>query len=116
MPGLTAAAKKLDNILTGVECKTTGKVGSVIIKGLSADSRTVRPGDLFAAVAGRNFDGHDFIDQAITNGCAAVLVNRERIGSPAATIAERVAVIEVEDTVLRVPTVKPPHRTWLKPC
>ena len=98
MPGLTTPAKKLEHVLAGVACRTTGKGESVIIKGLSADSRTVWPGDLFAAVAGRNFDGHDFIDQAIANGCSAVLVNRERNGSPAAPIAERVAVIEVEDT------------------
>ncbi len=98
MPGLTTPAKKLEHVLAGVECRTTGKGESVIIKGLSADSRTVRPGDLFAAVAGRNFDGHNFINQAIANGCSAVLVNRERNASPAATIAERVAMIEVEDT------------------
>ncbi|MGL4564968.1 MAG: Mur ligase domain-containing protein, partial [Halioglobus sp.] len=31
--------------------------------GVSTDSRTVRPGELFVALRGENFDGHDFLDQ-----------------------------------------------------
>ncbi|HEX6103754.1 MAG TPA: Mur ligase domain-containing protein, partial [Alphaproteobacteria bacterium] len=33
--------------------------------GVSIDSRTVKKGDLFVALAGPNFDGHDFIQAAI---------------------------------------------------
>nr|WP_245689199.1 UDP-N-acetylmuramoyl-L-alanyl-D-glutamate--2,6-diaminopimelate ligase [Roseospirillum parvum] len=43
------------------------------ISGLSADSRAIRPGWLFAALPGRRADGRVFIDQAIANGAAAVL-------------------------------------------
>ncbi len=44
------------------------------IRGLTADSRHVMPGYLFAALAGVKTDGGAFIDQAIARGAAAVLV------------------------------------------
>jgi UDP-N-acetylmuramoyl-L-alanyl-D-glutamate--2,6-diaminopimelate ligase len=45
----------------------------VKITGLSADSRTVRPGFLFAAIPGTRLDGRNFIDAAVRAGAAAVL-------------------------------------------
>ncbi len=43
------------------------------IEGLTADSRAVRPGFLFAALPGAKADGRDFIDQAVAQGAVAVL-------------------------------------------
>jgi len=43
--------------------------------GVSTDSRKVRPGELFVALRGENFDGHDFLDQVAAAGAAAALVN-----------------------------------------
>ena len=43
------------------------------IKGLTADSRQVAPGFLFAALPGSQHDGRDFIDQAVERGAVAVL-------------------------------------------
>lgn len=40
------------------------------------DSRRVRPGDLFVALAGDRFDGHDFIKDAFAKGAVAALVSR----------------------------------------
>jgi UDP-N-acetylmuramoyl-L-alanyl-D-glutamate--2,6-diaminopimelate ligase len=45
----------------------------VEITGLTADSREVRPGMLFAALPGSRADGRDFIDDAVARGAAAVL-------------------------------------------
>jgi len=43
------------------------------INSITADSRSVLPGGLFAALEGANCDGHDFIFQAMERGAAAVL-------------------------------------------
>lgn len=45
------------------------------IIGISIDSRTVEPGDLFIAIAGDRFDGHDFVDAALDAGASAALVS-----------------------------------------
>lgn len=50
--------------------------------GISTDTRSVRPGDLFIALRGDNFDAHDFIDQAIAAGAAGVVVSRQDIPLP----------------------------------
>jgi UDP-N-acetylmuramyl pentapeptide synthase len=38
--------------------------GSVMIDKLSTDSRTLKPGELFVALRGENFDGHNFVQAA----------------------------------------------------
>ncbi len=50
--------------------------GDVEIGGIAADSRRVRPGDLFVAVTGVNVDGHQFIAQAVVEGAVAVVGER----------------------------------------
>jgi UDP-N-acetylmuramoyl-tripeptide--D-alanyl-D-alanine ligase len=51
--------------------------------GVSIDSRTIKPGDLFVALAGPSFDGHDFVAEALTKGAAAAIVSRSPYGVPA---------------------------------
>ncbi len=43
---------------------------------VSTDSRAVRAGELFVALAGERFDAHDFVSQAQANGAVAALVSR----------------------------------------
>jgi UDP-N-acetylmuramoyl-tripeptide--D-alanyl-D-alanine ligase len=45
------------------------------VSGVSTDSRTVQPGDLFVALAGDRYDGHNFLAAVAQKGAAAVLVN-----------------------------------------
>lgn len=45
---------------------------AVVVKGLAVDSRAVKPGDLFFALAGSKTDGVRFIDSAIASGAVAV--------------------------------------------
>jgi len=42
--------------------------------GVSIDSRKIEPGDLFIAIPGEKFDGHDFVKEALKKGAAAAVV------------------------------------------
>ena len=68
-------ARPLTDLTKGLETRvqTTGPQGALEIRGLTADSRQVSPGDLFAALPGSHADGRDFIDQAVAQGAVAVL-------------------------------------------
>jgi UDP-N-acetylmuramyl pentapeptide synthase len=48
------------------------------IDALAGDSRAVRPGSLFIALRGERADGHDFIDDAITRGATAIVIDSVR--------------------------------------
>ncbi len=47
-----------------------------LVNSLCTDSRQARAGDLFVALAGERFDGHDFLTEAVRKGVSAVVVNR----------------------------------------
>src|ERR1041384_3556500 len=49
--------------------------GTTVINKLSTDSRTIKPGELFVALRGENFEGHDFIEAAAKAGAAGALVD-----------------------------------------
>ncbi|HEX3727547.1 MAG TPA: UDP-N-acetylmuramoyl-L-alanyl-D-glutamate--2,6-diaminopimelate ligase, partial [Pirellulales bacterium] len=57
----------------------------VQVASCSSDSRTCRPGDVFVALRGSNFDGHDFVDEALARGAVAIVTERP-LGIEAATI------------------------------
>ena len=46
-----------------------------VFKGVSIDSRTITPGQLFIAIRGEHNDGHKYIDQAVTRGASGVLTD-----------------------------------------
>ena len=48
--------------------------------GVSIDTRTLRPGDLFVALTGESRDGHAFAARALAAGAAGVMVSREIAG------------------------------------
>jgi len=48
------------------------KAEALVVRGLAVDSRAVKPGDLFFALAGSKTDGSRFIDAAIASGAVAI--------------------------------------------
>ncbi len=61
--------------------------------GVSTDSRTLRPGDLFIALTGDRFDGHRFLKEVIAKGAVALVVSDEKAaegigGAPIISVAD----------------------------
>jgi UDP-N-acetylmuramoyl-tripeptide--D-alanyl-D-alanine ligase len=65
------------------------------VGGISIDSRTLEPGDLFFAIRGAQHDGHDHVARAFESGAAGAVVSRER-APPLAALGPAFAV---EDTL-----------------
>ncbi|MFA6357660.1 MAG: UDP-N-acetylmuramoyl-tripeptide--D-alanyl-D-alanine ligase [Candidatus Omnitrophota bacterium] len=64
--------------------------------GISTDSRKLEPQEAFLALKGNNFDGHDFISEALKSKISSVIVENV----PKKLIPKQVAVIKVKDTLL----------------
>ena len=79
-------------LLAGAEEKTVSRV--------STDSREVIEGDLFFAIKGNRFDGHDFLNQAAEKGCRAMILSESEKVPPAfLKSGGGYNLILVEDTV-----------------
>jgi UDP-N-acetylmuramoyl-tripeptide--D-alanyl-D-alanine ligase len=65
-------------VLSELAQAVAGQVIGADVKcsGVSTDTRTLAPGDLFVALPGDNFDGHNYLDTARQLGAAAALVQR----------------------------------------
>ena len=67
-------------------------------RGISTDTRTLRPGNLFIALRGENFDGHDYLSAAAQRGASGLLIRTESFGK-AANQQNGLPVIGVTDTL-----------------
>ncbi|MDD4908899.1 MAG: UDP-N-acetylmuramoyl-tripeptide--D-alanyl-D-alanine ligase [Candidatus Omnitrophica bacterium] len=63
---------------------------------VSIDSRTVRQGDVFIAIKGKNFDGHDYVKEAVKKGANTLIIMRHLPGVGSSSNAN---IILVNDTV-----------------
>ncbi|MBP5242586.1 MAG: UDP-N-acetylmuramoyl-L-alanyl-D-glutamate--2,6-diaminopimelate ligase [Clostridia bacterium] len=73
--------------------KIVGEAAEVEISGVNADSRIIAKGEVFVALVGGDWDGHDYIFEAERRGAAAVVCHR-------ADDSARIPQIIVEDTRL----------------
>ena len=63
--------KRLSKIAEITNSRQFGK--DLLFKNVSIDSRSIKQGDLFVAIKGENFDGHDFIGQALEKGAVGIV-------------------------------------------
>jgi len=83
---------KLKNLLT-VDSVSDARFATLELGGVSADSRTVRPGDLFVAVPGAKEDGLRYVGQALAAGAAAIMAERV----PQTPLPPDIAFVKVHD-------------------
>jgi UDP-N-acetylmuramoyl-L-alanyl-D-glutamate--2,6-diaminopimelate ligase len=81
---------ELRALLTSVDAPSVAGDAARHIRGIAHDSRDTRPGFLFAALRGSTHDGHRFVDDAVSHGAVAVVIDRP-IDVPAGVTVVRVA-------------------------
>jgi len=69
--------------------------GNALIERISTDSRTIKRGELFVALRGENFDGHNFVESVAKTGAAGAIVDLIWTGK----IPANFTLIQVEDTL-----------------
>ena len=68
---------KLSSLIKGVEIKQTLNFKNINITNLSIRADEIEKNGLFFAIKGNNFDGSNFISQAILHGAKAVVCEKE---------------------------------------
>jgi UDP-N-acetylmuramoyl-tripeptide--D-alanyl-D-alanine ligase len=82
-----------------------------VAMGYSIDSRTLNPGDLFIAIAGERFDGHEYVEAVLGKGAVGVVVQtgKKVAGDPT-------RLLYVEDTLKALQSLgAAARRLWGKP-
>ena len=88
---------ELKKILNGIEnYKSKGDM-EIDVLSVEDNSKNVKPGSLFVAVRGYDFDGHDFIGEAISNGATSIILDMSA-DLKKIKIPENITVVIVQDS------------------
>ena len=74
---------------------------SAIAQGYSIDSRTIQPGELFFAVKGDRFDGHDFVLSALARGAVGAVIRKDQVSR----FSNPSNLLAVDDTLVALQTL-----------
>ncbi len=96
----------VDEILSVTHGKLVGGEKGGVFSGVCIDSRVVKPGQLFIALKGDRFDGHDFISQALEAGASGVILSM----SHQLRFKNKI-LIQVEDTLTTLQEIARAHRS-----
>lgn len=83
------------------------KGADVAFDAVSTDTRTLNPGELYVALKGENFDGHNFLDNAIAKGAIAAIVDRP--------LSTSIPTVQVVDTRIALGKIAAQRRQKLNP-
>ena len=72
------------------------------VKGVSTDTRSLRKGELFVAIEGKRYDGHDFIPEALSKGAGCIVSHRGKGSFRSFTTGEgrNRGIVKVGDTLI----------------
>jgi UDP-N-acetylmuramoyl-tripeptide--D-alanyl-D-alanine ligase len=88
--------------------------GEQVAEGYSIDSRSIQPGQLFFAIKGDRFDGHDFVETAFANGAVAAVIARAHAQRFAAIKNKQFLVVDNTLAALQILGAAV-RRLWGKP-
>ena len=83
--------------------------GPAVINKISTDSRTIKPGELFVALHGENFEGHDFVEASAKAGATGALVDLNWAGS----VPNNFVLLRATDTLQAYQTLAANYRRSL---
>src|SRR6478735_7656732 len=83
--------------------------GTLVINKVSTDSRTIKPGELFVALHGENFEGHDFIEASAKAGATGALVDLNWAGN----VPNNFVLLRATDTLQAYQTLAANYRRSL---
>lgn len=82
--------------------------------GYSIDSRTLKPGELFFAVRGDRFDGHDFVGSALERGASAAVVAKSKVLELPEAVRQQTLLIVDEPLITLQTLAAAVRRHWGK--
>jgi UDP-N-acetylmuramoyl-tripeptide--D-alanyl-D-alanine ligase len=107
MTGFSAALSTLIDLLAANPVGIASVNYQQLAVGVTTDTRTVQPGELFVALEGDRFNGHDFVAQAIAKGAIAAVVR------PGILTSADLPLLEVSDTLVAYQAL---GRWWRQQC
>ena len=93
MPCQFSLAQLVD-IIDAEPVNLSPEVTASVFTGITTDTRSLKPGEIFLALRGEKYDGHDFVEVAVAQGVIAAITDR-KVGSQFRQIPQ----LQVEDTL-----------------
>jgi alanine racemase len=93
----------LSEIISSMGAATVNYQHDIIVKGISTDTRSIKNGDIYIALKGEVYDGHDFVSIAQTKGACAVVCSKD--------IDSSLPILKVKDTLLGLQSLAAYYRT-----
>jgi len=80
--------------------KVVNQKGNPFLNGFSIDSRTLQPKEVFFAIRGVNFNGHDFLREALAKQAFAFVIDKSFFAEPDEILNDLYNVVIVDDVVI----------------
>jgi UDP-N-acetylmuramoyl-tripeptide--D-alanyl-D-alanine ligase len=96
--------------VTGGKLWNGAKRNQTVAKGVSIDSRTIKKGNLFVAIPGETYDGHQFVYEATNKGASVVIISKEKTTQMKSKELSEIPVVVVEDTKRALREIAAWHR------
>jgi UDP-N-acetylmuramoyl-tripeptide--D-alanyl-D-alanine ligase len=103
----------LKELIPAINAKSVIGDTGILIKGVSIDSRTTKRGEVYFALQGNRYDGHDFINQAIQKGASSIVCSRNDINL-GKSFTKVLSIIKTEDTLVALGKLAKTYRSKFK--
>ncbi|OZH55212.1 UDP-N-acetylmuramoyl-tripeptide--D-alanyl-D-alanine ligase [Hydrocoleum sp. CS-953] len=91
---------QLTEILTATTLRDFQIPEKTLITGINTDTRNLQSGEGFLALRGENFDGHNFVKEAIEKGASCVIVEQEyTLNNEVEQLSNNVPILQVENSL-----------------